>query len=478
MRTRIISVKGTENGWLALGWPARLLMSANFLIVLSFPASSQQKKALKNDELRNSQPSHHLTQRSGKYLRLTTDLPASDQVESERIDRWIRSFDAAVPLWAKFWNLPSGALDDWTVDGYVMRDANTFKRLELIDPRVPEFPFAYALGDQIWVRLQPSDYYTQHLLLHEGVHSLVYHCFGDTGPTWFREGMAELLATHHGSGSELQIRQVPRSREASPFWGRFKRMRQLRGHSVDGSPGESKVPRIRSVLQYEADLRGDVDVYGWSWTLASMLDAYPKYRETLLQAAQHGHDTDQQFNRWLMQRLAADWPVVQARWRMLVQDFDYGFDWDRERLEISKADPMWDGSPIELSIDADRGWQSIGVRLNRGMVLDLHARGAIVIDDEPKPWVSHPEGVTLRYHQGKPLGKLIARMLPNIAPGQGTLPPLETIDVGKKAVIDADKPCWLLLRVNDLVGKLEDNESEYHVTITRSTTPTPEKSGH
>ena len=344
-----------------------------------------------------------------------------------------------------------------------MQDASTFKRLGLIDSRVPEFPFAYALGDQVWVRVQPSDYYTVHLLLHEGVHSLAYKVFGEIGPTWFREGIAELLATHRGSGPDLQIGQVPMSREASPFWGRFKRMDQLRS--------ESQVPRIKSVLEYQANLRGDVDAYGWSWALASMLNAYPQYRKTLLQAAQHGHDTDGEFNQWMMQRLAGDWEVVQARWRVLVQDFDYGYDWDRQRIDISKSDPMWNGQAIEMKVDANRGWQSIGVRLNRGMALDISAEGAIVIDDDPKPWVSHPDGVTLEYYRGQPLGKLQARMVPNIAPSEGTLPPLQTIGVGKRATIQASVPCWLLLRVNDAPSDLTNNESSYNLKITRAAKP-------
>ena len=441
VRTRIISVKGMNSGWPISRWPFRLIFSVGLLTLLTPPASSQETDGL--------------TRRTGKYIRLITDLP-----DTEKLDLWVSTFDAAVPLWSKFWNLPSGALDDWTIDACVMQDINAFERSGLIDPRVPEFPFAYALGDQIWVRVQPSDYYTEHLILHEGVHSLAYKQFGDAGPTWFREGIAELLATHRGSGPELQIRQVPQSRETSAFWGRFKRMKQLRS--------ESQVPQIKTVLQYESNLRGDVDAYGWSWTLASMLDAYPQYHETLLQAAQHGHDTDRQFNQWLTQRLSGDWEVVQARWRVLVQDFDYGFDWNRERIDVAKSDPMWDGRPIKLKIDADRGWQSIGVRLNRGMELNITAEGSIVIDDDPKPWISHPDGVTLEYQQGQPLGKLLARMVPNVAPSDGMLPSLETIGVGKEATIQASQPCWLLLRVNDAPGGLGNNESAYHVKITRS----------
>jgi hypothetical protein len=434
------------------GWNARILWYVCWLLVTSGFA-----------DLANAQQSDSLVRRSGKHIRLTTDLPATAQ-----LDRLVSSFDAAVPLWAKFWNLPSGALDDWGVEAYVMQDIATFQRLDLIDPRVPEFPNAYALANQVWVRVQPSEYYTQHLLLHEGVHSLVFHQFGDTGPTWFREGIAELLATHSGSGVDLRINQIPVSRQASPYWGRFKRMDQQRS--------EGNVPRIETVLQYEANLRGDVDAYGWSWALVSMLDAYPKYRETLLQAAQHGCDTDRQFNQWLTQRLANDWPIVQARWRNLVEDFHYGFDWERQRIQISKQDPMWDGTPIEIQIEADRGWQSIGVRLNRGMTCDVVADGTVIVDDDPKPWVSGPDGVTVEYHNGQPLGRLQARIVPNIAPGghdsgSDSLLPLVTIAVGKAATIMIDQPCWLLLRVNDAVGSLDDNQSAYRVSITRGIKP-------
>lgn len=438
-KTRGLFVWRSRQCWMLLGWTATIWLGG-------FAAARADEG---------------LIQRSGKHIQLTTDVPDGPQ-----LDRWIESFDAAVSLWAKFWNVPSGELDDWTVQAFVMQDDRVFKRLDLIDPRVPDFPFAYALADQVWIRVQESDYYTRHLLLHEGVHSMAFRLFEDTGPTWYREGIAEMLATRSSDDGSVGINQIPTSRQQTPYWGRFKRMNQIR---ADG-----KVPRIETVLSYEASLRGDVDVYGWSWALVSMLHAYPDYRPVLLEAAQHGRDTDRQFNRWLLERLSGDWPIIQARWLNLVADFDYGFDWERERIDLSKKDPMWNGSPINMQVAADRGWQSIGVRLSRGMVLKISASGEVILDDDPKPWISTPRGVTVEYHQGQPLGRLIARIVPNVAPTTGTLPTPETIAIAEQATIKIEFPCWLLLRVNDDVGSLSNNQSAYQIQI-RSSTDKPNR---
>ena len=71
----------------------------------------------------------------------------------------------------------------------------------------------YAQGQQIWVRAQPSEYYTRHLMLHEGVHCLAFAAFGGAGPTWYQEGTAELLATHGGVGTELTVNRIPANRD-------------------------------------------------------------------------------------------------------------------------------------------------------------------------------------------------------------------------------------------------------------------------
>ena len=149
----------------------------------------------------------------------------------------------------------------------------------------------------------------------------------------------------------------------------------------------------------------------------------------------------------------------------MCQDLDYGFDWSRERIEISEKDPLWDDQPIKLQVRADRGWQSTGVRFAPHTRLKLQPSGSITLAPQPKPWLSEPAGVTIEYHRGRPLGQLLACVLPNATPAGEKLVPLQIIPIDKETAITIDKHSWLLLRVNDAVGQLADNTGAYKLVI-------------
>ncbi|QDT01711.1 hypothetical protein K227x_00780 [Rubripirellula lacrimiformis] len=391
-------------------------------------------------------------QLTGQFIELTTDLDDRDEAQT-----LVTSFDAAVPQWIAFGNLADDVAQGWKVKAFVMQDKSVFMNRGWIPLRVPDFPFGYAIDDSVWVLAQPSQYYTRHLLLHEGAHSFAFHAFDGAGPMWFMEGSAELLATHNGHGERTQTIAIPDHRDDVPYWGRFKKLDQLRSAGT--------TPPIETVMNYPPTLTGDIESYSYSWAAASMFAAYPEYRPGFLRALRRGRDTSKNFNRQFYTPLAAHWPVVAARWRLLAHDFDFGFDWDQQRVELSTDDPLWNGQPIELSIEANRGWQSAGVRLPAGATVRVRASGEIVLDDDPKPWISQPPGVTIRYHHGKPLGQLIACVLPNQTPRQGDLPPLVIEAVGDEATISVDVHSWLLLKVNDAVGDLDDNQGSLDVVI-------------
>jgi hypothetical protein len=400
-----------------------------------------------------SAPAGELLRLEGKSIRLHTDLASAEEAR-----QLVASFDAAVPQWIKFWNLPDGALGDWKVDACVIRDKAEFERQGLLPPQVPDFPFGYALGNRVWVRAQQSEYYTRHLLLHEGVHSLAFSVFKGAGPTWFMEGTAELLATHSGAGQAVVINQVPTSRDDVPYWGRFKLMNQLRDNS--------NVPTLESVMRYQPDLKGDVATYGWSWAAAMLLDSYPEYREAFFAAARDGSDDGPRFNRRLRKSLDKDWPIVAARWELMCHDLDYGFDWSRERVKLGVSDPMWDGRPRSVNVSADRGWQSVGVRIPGGAKVRLSPEGRITLAEKPKPWVSEPAGITFQYHRGRPLGQLLVCVLPNaIDANAKLLKALNVQPIVQATTIEVPSFSWLLMRVNDATGELGDNSGEYRVNV-------------
>lgn len=393
-----------------------------------------------------------LAERTGRHIRLITDLD-----DARSVDDLVESFDAAVPQWTEFWQLPPDASSDFRVDAYLIRDRGEFERRGLIPRRLPDFEFGYASRDTVWVIAQPGEYYTRHLLLHEGMHAFVTEQFGGPGPTWFMEGTAELLATHRGRGISLRVGTVPRSREEVPYWGRFKLMADRRD--------EAAVPTIETVMRQAPRPTGDAEDYGWGWAAAMLLDQYPDTQEAFQAAARGGRDRTAEFTRQLYRRLQSQWPIVVARWRMLTHELDYGFDWERERIDVATSDPLWDGRPRRIDVRADRGWQSLGVRFPAGSTVTIDADGRCTIADTTKPWISEPTGVTIRYHRGRPLGQLLVCTLPCESDSQPTLQPLRVEGYSGTQSLTIEHPSWLLLRINDAVGELEDNQAGYRVSL-------------
>ena len=393
--------------------------------------------------------------RDGRYIHLTTDIASIQEAEN-----LVASFDAAVPQWIQFWNLDTSAIANFKVRACVIRNKANFNQRNLIPATVPNFPFGYALGSQIWVLAQQSEYYTRHLLLHEGVHSLAYHLFNGAGPTWFQEGSAELLATHHGSGANIKINRIPQNREDAPYWGRFKRMSE--------ATSSKQVPSINTVLGYQPSLTGDVATYSWSWAACMILSSYPEYRSAFVRAAQRGRETGPIFNRELQSTIGKQWPILAARWRVACHDLNYGFDWNNEQVKLSANDPVWNGSNLTLQIRPDQGWQSCGVRIPRGARIRISAEGEITLADQPKPWTSQPPGITFQYHRGRPLGQLQFCLLPNANDPQATrIEPLEIHGIEDQAIVSVAEYSWLIFRINDEYGKMNDNHGSYQVSIKR-----------
>ncbi len=393
----------------------------------------------------------------GNWIELVTDLPQSPGTASLPA-----SFDAAVPQWLEYWDVDLAQLGDWRLKVYLMADPAAFRRRGLLPAELPDFRHGYAQGRTAWVVAQGSDYYSRHLVLHEGLHSLAFELFGGAGPFWFMEGTAELLATHHGVGENLRLPVVPPNREATPLWGRLKLIGQRRS--------AGRLPSIQSVMRFPNRLSNDVEPYAWSWAAAMFLHMYPEYRGELRALAPQGQDTSAEFTRTLYRRLYDDWPVLRARWRIFLDQFDYGFDLIRNRVELDRAAPLWDprqghAKPLQVTIAADRGWQTSGVRLPAGSRLQLTAAGRYLLGRQPAPWVCEPQGVTVRYHRGRPLGRLLATLVPTDPAATSAIAPLAIESIGRQGRVEVDEESWLLLQVGDVPSEWADNEGEVTVQI-------------
>jgi hypothetical protein len=171
------------------------------------------------------------------------------------------------------------------------------------------------------------------------------------------------------------------------------------------------------------------------------------------------------FSARLEEMLGDDWQHLEDQWCDFIAELDYGYDAQRASIELKPGAPL-PPKGTRVEIDAARGWQSSGVRLEQGRTYRLRAAGRYQVEDQPVVWWSEPGGVSIRYHRGRPLGLLLAAVLPDGSGEAAPSPFLNPIAVGLGATLVPNAAGTLYLRINDSSSELADNEGRLLVEIT------------
>jgi hypothetical protein len=400
----------------------------------------------------------------GEHIELYTDLPSGPEADSLPA-----AFDAAVPQWAAYFGVDPARTDDWKVRAFVIGDRAKFDALGLM-PVGQDFEHGFASGDDIWLYDQPSGYYRRHLLLHEGTHAFMSKFLGGCGAGWYMEGTAELLATHRqgaggreqGAGGretadELTLNVMPGDRREVPYLGRVK--------LVHEAIAAGKPPTFPMVLELDNSKQLGPTAYAWCWVAAKLLDSNPRYRERFRALKQHAADKD--FNDVVRREFADDWSDLAAEWQATVAALDYGYDFKRMAIDFQRGMPL-DGKPRTTSIAVDRGWQSSGVWLEQGKPYKVSASGRYQVGVEQTPQGTRdvpcePGGITLEYHDGRPLGMLVGAIVDGEASGEATF--AKPLAIGMGATITPPRSGTLYLRVNDSAARLGDNRGRLTIEI-------------
>jgi len=382
----------------------------------------------------------------GKHLTLYTDLPSVDALPG--------IFDQAFPQWCSYFGLDPDEHADWHCTGVLMQDKSRFRRAGLLPDDLPPFPHGYSRNYDFWLYEQPSEYYRRHLLLHEGTHSFMNTLLGACGPPWYMEGIAELLATHDWSDGRLTLNVVPPSADSVPHWGRVKIVRD--------AFAEQRAMRLRRVVEYPLSAHRDTEPYAWCWTAAMLLDRHPAYRDLFRGLSKHVTSPD--FNERFYRAVGDRWDELTAEWQVLVQGMDYGYDVERTAIDFTPGRPL-PRIGATVKIRADRGWQNSGWRLDAGQIYQVQARGRYQIAQEPQPWPCEPGGVTLRYHDGRPLGMLLAAVHPDQS-SDGVTPLLHPEPIGLGGTFTPEHSGTLMLKINDSPAELGDNLGTLSVRVT------------
>jgi hypothetical protein len=375
-----------------------------------------------------------------KYLTLYTNLPQEASVEALPA-----LFDQAVPQWCAYFGVDPRRRSSWRLTGCLMKDKEPFQKVGLLPDRLPEFPHAYSLNDRFWVAEQPSQYYRTHLVMHEGTHCFMFTTLGTCGPPWFMEGLAEMLGTHCvREDGQLALNWMPRSREEVPMWGRIKIVR-------DGYAAK-QAKSLKAILEYGPTAHRETEPYGWCWAAAAFLDRHPRYRDRFHQMLKQVRDPA--FTEKFKKSIGKDWDQLAEEWQVYVCDLEYGYDIERNVLDFTPGKPLGEqGAQVEIA--ADRGWQNTGIRLEADTTYEIRAAGRYQLAEQPQIWWSEPNGVSIRYYRGRPLGVLLAAVRPEKVTGASPL--IFPVTIGLGSTLAPKQAGTLYLRINDSAGELHDN---------------------
>jgi hypothetical protein len=285
-------------------------------------------------------------------------------------------------------------------------------------------------------------------------HGFMYTRLRASAPPWYMEGIAELLATHQLVEGKLAMNYFPQRKEETPDWGRIK--------LVQDGFAEGKALFFSQVvaLPLEAHLR--VENYGWCWAAAALLDGHPRYRERFRQVARDAAQPD--FAERFRQTFADDWLDLDEEWQLFIGWIEYGFDRQRSAIDFRPGkDLPTEGAKIKIA--ADRGWQSRGLRLEAGKGYRLRASGRYEVAQTPQPWISEPNGVSIRYYKAAPLGILAAAVRPEPHQAGEVSTFFRAEFVGTLRVITPTTTGTLYLRINDSHAELSDNRGELEVDV-------------
>lgn len=423
--------------------PAAVLDSADAPTAIK-PDPAERPPAVDEDRV----AAHGIRKLSAKHLTLYTDLPADDE-----IDRLPELFDQAYPQWCEYFDRPDLAGRAWQVRGCLMNDAAKFKAAGLLPDNLPPFKNGYARGVELWLNEQPTAYYRRHLLLHEATHAFMHMAFGTCGPPWYMEGVAELLGTHSLVDGRLMLGVFPARADDVPEWGRIRMVRE--------AVAEGRALSVDEILAYPDDAHLHNEPYGWCWALAAFLDGHPRYRGRF--RSLHGELRADDFNARVRVIFADDWRELNEEWQVFVHDLDFGHDLVRGAIEFKAGEPL-DGRK-SVTLRADRGWQSSGVRLEAGKTYRLTASGRYQVANQPRTWWCEPGGVTIRYIHGHPLGMLLAGVVADTPESESANGLLSPVAIGLQATLTPQSAGTLYLRINDSAAELADNSGTLQVVI-------------
>lgn len=345
---------------------------------------------------------------------------------------------------------------EFQVTGYLMKDQKIFLKAGLLPKNLPSFEHGRHSGYEFWMNDQQWDYYRRHLMLHEATHCFMTCCMQNENiapPAWYMEGMAEWFATHRVVDGQIDIAVM---QQTDSGYDGFSRVRLVRD-AVDA--GET-IPFQRFVALGPGDYV-ETRHYAQGWAVCQILNRHPVYQKQF-RKLKHLRTYDE-FNKGMAIAFANDSGQMQSEVDLFLREIEIGYDFVRNAIRFDTPNQPLQSESLQsersVTVDAGAGWQSAFL-VKKGDTCILTAIGSVVVATQPKPWTSEPDGITVRYCDGYPIGQLQAIVLDEATSRFGSV-----ISVGESTTFTSKTSGTLFLRVNDSAAERADNSGKYSVTL-------------
>jgi len=388
---------------------------------------------------------------AGQRLVLVTDRPSRGD---DGVDDLPRIFDEAFATWCAHFSIDPQAVPEWRAGGCLMSDRERFRAAGLlpVDGTIPDFANGFCDRNRFWLDDPANPAYRRHLLLHEGVHAFTLTLRGLSTPTWYTEGIAELLATHRLEAGHFISTPIPRRADDVEQLGRIEAIRRLRSSGA--------CPGLADVFATPPSPRHDIPAYAASWGATALLAGHPAHADRF-RAVEAG-PLDSRLTARLEASDGWDRQRAERDFDAFTDEVDYGFDFGRSAIDWAPGRELT--ARERIVIRADRGWQSSGFALPAGGRGAFRATGRCEIGAIGETALeTEADGITLRYYRGRPLGRLlVAQWAP---PPEGGRPGFRILAEGRAGRFTAIAEGVLYLKLNDPPGELSDNRGGLDVEI-------------
>ncbi len=356
---------------------------------------------------------------------------------------------------------------EFRVTGYLIRDRNSFIESKMLPEKLPGFSHGRHLGTEFWMNDQKVDYYRRHLLFHEFTHCFMTIMPGEEAPASYLEGMAELFGTHRLVKFEGAVQCLFRVFPDAPEY--FKDFGRIEMIQKDLEKGKFLTIADIQNIPYVHFSRNEN--YAWSWAYCYFLSHHLAYQKQFQLFGQyHVRTVGSKTN--MDQFVSPDKQKLETEWHFFIHDLCYAYQLNPTFIDFRPGKELKEGEKKgKIKIRADRGWQSGEIHVTSGNSYHVSAKGIFKLSDEPKPWLSEPQGVSIAYFREKPIGLLWATIIDDSLKGDEIQTEFPIIPVGNELQFQAKMNGTLYFRVNDYGDSLGDNSGTIEIDVERVEAP-------